>query len=74
MVTNAGGNGAPAVSRLNSAGWRAVGREKTCREKNSRFFQKCKKREILAKIWIFGTLAVFLDDISMTSLGGVKVR
>ena len=54
MVTNASGNGAPAVSRSNSAGWCEFGREKHV-EKMTAFLQK------VQKTWNFGQNMDFLE-------------
>jgi len=73
MVTSAGGNGALAVSRSNSAGWREFGREKHAEKTTAVFAKSAKNAKFWPKYGFFGTSALFLDDVSMTSSGGVKV-
>lgn len=73
MVANAGEFGAPAVSRSNSAGWRKFGREMHAGGATVAFAKSEKNTVFWPKYGFFGTLALFLDDVSMTSSGGVKV-
>lgn len=44
-----------------------------CRERSNVFCKKCKKRAKFDKIWLFGSLAPFLNDVSMTSPGGSRL-
>ena len=73
MVTNASGFGTPTVSRSNSADWWELGRKMHAEETTVVFAESAKNTVFWPKYGFFGTLALFLDDVSMTSSGGVKV-
>ena len=62
---------APTVFKLNFAGWRRNGRNMHAGEQNSSYGKSDKNREFWRKYGLFGLLALFLDDVSMTSSGGV---
>jgi len=47
MVTNAGGNGTPVVSRTNSAGWRRLGHKMHAEDRTVVFVKSAKN----AKFW-----------------------
>jgi len=71
MVTYAGGLDAPTVSGLNSAGWRQFGREMHAGGATVAFAKSEKNTVFWPKYGFFGALALFLDDVSMTSSGDV---
>ena len=70
---NVGGFGAPTVLGLIFAGWRQFGRKLHAEETTVVFYEKCKNTTFWPKYGFFGTLALFLDDVSMMSSGGVEV-
>jgi hypothetical protein len=61
------------ASRSNSAGWREFGRKMHAEDTTVVFAKSAKNAKFWPKYGFFGTLALFLDDVSMTSSGGVKV-
>ena len=71
MVTNAGGLRAPTVFKVIFAGWWPNGRNSHAGRNNLSFGKSDKKCDFWRKYGIFGLLALFLDDVSMTSPGGV---
>ena len=72
MVTNVGGNGVPVVSRSNSAGWHEFGCDKHAEKTTAVFAKSAKNVKFWPKYGFFGTLALFLDDVSMTSSSGSR--
>ena len=62
---------APTVFKSNSTGWRRNGRNMHAERSNSSFSKSDKNYDFWRKYGLFGLLALFLDDVSMTSSGGV---
>ena len=73
MVANAGRWEAAASFRFIFCRLATGGRKLHAEVSNSSVCKSEKKARKLAKIWTFWVLARFLDDVSMTSSGGVRV-
>lgn len=63
---------APTVFESNYAGWQRNFREMHAERSNSSFNKCDKKHDFWQKYGLFRLLAPFLDEVSMTSLGGVE--